>query len=234
MKALGKLSVVIPAYNEAGRIGPTLDLVRAWLSEHVPVYEIIVVDDGSTDETAEIAMGAGDNVRVVRNDGNRGKGYSVAHGVREACGDTILFSDADLSTPIAECARLSQALADADIAIGSRALEKSNVTKHQPLYRETMGRIFNGIVQVLAVRGIRDTQCGFKLFRGDVARKLFSQLTTDGFAFDVEVLMLARRDGYRIEEVPVTWINDERTRVHPVYDSLRMLRDVVRLRLRHL
>ena len=233
MKALGTLSIVIPAYNEAQRIGPTLERVVGWASDHLAGFEVIVVDDGSTDGTADACEGYGGEVRVVRNDRNRGKGFTVKHGVRVSRGDTVLFSDADLSTPIEEAGPLADALVRADIAIGSRGLAESNVVRHQPYYREAMGRTFNYIVRALAVPQIRDTQCGFKLFRGDVARELFPLVTIEGFAFDVELLFLALRRGYRVVEVPVTWVNDERTRVHALYDSMRMLRDVIHLRARH-
>ena len=224
---------MIPAYNEAQRILPTLDRVLAWAGEHPEPVEVIVVDDGSTDATRRIVAEVGDPVRLVCNPGNRGKGYSVAHGVREATGQRILFSDADLSTPIEDYEKLATALGTVDIAIGSRALPTSNVERHQPWYREAMGRTFNVLVQGLAVRGIHDTQCGFKLFRAAVAHDLFGALTTDGFAFDVEILFLARRRGYSIAEVPVTWVNDDRSRVHAVFDSARMLRDIIRIRARH-
>jgi dolichyl-phosphate beta-glucosyltransferase len=228
------LSVIIPAYNEAERIGPTLERVLAWGECLGQVFDIIVVDDGSSDGTVEIASQFGLPVRVLKNGSNRGKGYSVRHGVLDSRGTYVLFSDADLSTPIEDYDRLFAAItAGNDIAVGSRALKDSNVTRHQPYYREAMGRTFNRIVRGLAVPGIMDTQCGFKLFKGEAARELFAALTTEGFAFDVEVLFVAIRRGFRIAEVPVTWANDERSSVHAVFDSVRMLRDVVRLRIRH-
>ena len=238
---------------------PTLQKVMAWALTLRRSVEVLVVDDGSRDETRGVArafidaaVAAGEAVpagvaptladskraarprlRLVENGRNRGKGYSVRHGVAESEGNQVLFSDADLSTPIDDWALLDTALATADVAIGSRALAASRVTRHQPRYREAMGRIFNRIVQQLAVAGIQDTQCGFKLFRGDVAREIFARSQIDGFAFDVEVLHLAQRAGYRIAEVAVTWENDERTRVHPIFDSARMFRDVVGIRFRH-
>jgi dolichyl-phosphate beta-glucosyltransferase len=228
------LSVIIPAYNEAERIGPTLERVLAWGAGLGQTFDIIVVDDGSSDSTVEVASQFGQPVRVLKNGSNRGKGYSVRHGVLDSRGTYVLFSDADLSTPIEDYDGLFAAIMSGnDIAVGSRALEDSNVTLHQPYYREAMGRTFNRIVRGLAVPGIMDTQCGFKLFKGEVARELFAALTIEGFAFDVEVLFVAIRRGYRIAEVPVSWANDERSRVHAVFDSVRMLRDVVRLRVRH-
>ena len=227
------LSIVIPAYNEADRIVPTLERIASWAAEQPFDTEILVVDDGSSDETIAVSKGCGSNIRVLSNGRNRGKGYSVRHGVLESRGAQILFSDADLSTPIEEYERLAHALRTADVAIGSRAVDRSKVTQRQPLYREAMGRTFNRIVQTLAVGGIQDTQCGFKLFDGSVARALFSDVTVEGFAFDVEVLFLARRRGLRVVEVPVFWANDDRTHVHAVYHSLAMLRDVALLRWRH-
>jgi dolichyl-phosphate beta-glucosyltransferase len=231
--APGLLSLIIPAYNEAERIAPTLARIVEWVDLQAFEVEILVVDDGSTDATIDVASGVDSRIRVLANGMNRGKGYSVRHGVLESRGDQVLFSDADLSTPIEEYERLVSALEGADIAIGSRAVDRSKVTTRQPFYREAMGRTFNRIVQVLAVGGVRDTQCGFKLFDGDVARELFADVTIDGFAFDVEVLYLALRRGLRIKEVPVFWANDERTHVHAIYHSLSMLRDVALIRWRH-
>ncbi len=236
------LSIVIPAYKEAQRLGPTLDRILAWAQETAlrGRVEILVVDDGSPDATADVARRYEEQtqqrpakVRLVQNGRNRGKGYSVRNGVLAARGEQILFTDADLSTPIEDYAVLAQALESHPIAIGSRALATSNVAVHQPKYREAMGRVFNRIVQGLAVPGIEDTQCGFKLFRAGVAQELFRSVTIHGFAFDVEVLHLAQRRGHAIAEVPVTWRNDERSSVSPIRDSARMFRDVLTIRLRH-
>jgi dolichyl-phosphate beta-glucosyltransferase len=227
------LSIVIPAFNEGERLGPTLERVIAWVDGSWPGAEILVVDDGSSDNTVEVAERHSPRVRVLKNGINRGKGYSVRHGVLESGGRLVLFIDADLSTPIEECRKLSQQMPHFDIAIGSRALAKSEVEKHQPFYREAMGKIFNRIVQIVAVGGIKDTQCGFKMLRGEVARELFTDMTIAGFAFDVELLLLAKQRGYSVAEVPVRWSNDERSSVHAVVDSLRMLRDVVRIRWTH-
>jgi dolichyl-phosphate beta-glucosyltransferase len=234
--ALQDLSIVIPAYNEAARIAPTLDRIRAWTAEHAPNTEILVVNDGSSDNTTEVAQRALQDMersRVLENPGNRGKGYSVRHGVLEASGAWILMSDADLSTPIEELAQLVEQIEDNPVVIGSRGMDESEILEHQPLYRETMGRIFNLMVQAIALPGIRDSQCGFKLFRRDVARDVFARTTIDGFGFDVEVLFLALRLGHTIAEVPVRWINDEASTVHPIKDSARMAADLVRVRLRH-
>ena len=229
------LTVVIPAYNEEGRIAPTLARVLAYF-EHQPWRgDIIVVLDGSTDGTHhEIARvsGAAPHVTVLDNVVNRGKGYSVRRGMLAAQGRYVLFSDADLSTPIEEASRLLTVLeAGADVAIASRGLAESNVVIHQPWWRESMGRTFNWFVQLLTVRGIADTQCGFKCFRGDVAKRVFALQRLDRFAFDVEVLWIAQRLGYRIVELPITWRNDPSSTVNPVIDSLRMLVDLVRIRM---
>ena len=230
------LSIVIPAFNEARRLGPSLDAILAWLDAESLSAEVICVDDGSTDGTCDLVRayaGRDGRVRLVENGSNRGKGYTVGHGVEAAQGGLILFSDADLSTPIEEFRKLEAALSAADIAIGSRALRDSHIEKHQPFYREHMGRIFNLLVQALVFPGIRDTQCGFKLFRREAAQQAFSRRRIDGFAFDVEVLYVARRLGLRIAEVPVRWINDEASRVSAVRDSLRMFRDISRIRWLH-
>lgn len=232
------LSVVIPAYNEARRLGSTLDRVTEYLrgrqgseGEH----EVLVVDDGSTDDTARrVASYPDPLVRLVRQPENRGKGAALRRGVAESRGERVLLCDADLSTPIQEVERLASRLDDgADVAIGSRAVAGADVQKHQPFYRELMGKTFNRIIRLLGVRGLRDTQCGFKLLDGEVARRLFRMLRTDGFAFDVELVWLARRHGLRVDEVGVRWIDSPDTRVHALYDSARMLRDVLLMRWRH-
>lgn len=238
MSARPQLSIVIPAYNEEGRLEPTLDRVGAWLDEVGRDAEVLVVDDGSTDGTSDLVRARAQSdprVRLVGGSVNRGKGFSVGHGVEQARGEKILFSDADLSTPIEELVKLEEALerAGAQVAIGSRAKAGATLERRQPWYREGMGRAFNLLVQVLVFPGIRDTQCGFKLFTEEAARALFAHRRIDGFAFDVELLYIARRLEIPIVEVPVRWANDEASRVDPVRDSLKMFRDILRVRALH-
>lgn len=233
-----ELSIVIPAYNEERRLGPTLGRLDEWLEEREHLdAEILVVDDGSRDDTAELVRRAAlrdPRIRLLVNPGNRGKGYSVRHGVLEARGGRVLFTDADLSTPVEEYERLRGALdAGADIAIGSRALPDSDVQIRQSIWRQTLGKTFNRVVQLVAVPGIRDTQCGFKLFEHDAARAVFERSRLDGFAFDVEALFIASRLGLDIAEIPVVWRNDEDTRVSPLRDGARMVRDLLRIRFLH-
>lgn len=228
-----KLSIIIPAYNEERRIKSTLKHILNWTQNNLEMYEVIVVNDASTDNTSNIVQSFDQDVQLITLKQNRGKGGSIARGVAAATGDYILFTDADLSTPIEDVKKLAAYLATHDIAIGSRACKESIITKHQPWHRKIMGKIFNKIVRLLAVRGIHDTQCGFKLFKAPVAKALFSNLTINGFAFDVEVLFLAQKRNYTIVEVPVSWKNDAQSRVHPLLDSLRMLRDLIRIRVTH-
>jgi dolichyl-phosphate beta-glucosyltransferase len=228
------LSIVIPCFNEERRLAPTLGLIRAYAARHDTAGELILVDDGSRDGTlslmrAQAARHPG--IRVVAITPNRGKGRAVAEGVRVARGDQILMTDADLSTPIEELPKLQAALArGADVAIGSRAAPGAREID-QPLHRQLMGKTFNRLVQTLLLPGFRDTQCGFKLFRGEVAHRLFADLVTDGFAYDVEVLVRALDAGWSVEEVPVRWFNAGASTVAPVRASAAMLRDLVRLRL---
>jgi dolichyl-phosphate beta-glucosyltransferase len=233
------LSVVIPAYNEEERLPITLKRIYDYLSKQSFSFEVFVVDDGSTDRTAAIAKRFFQSRRVgtvLENSGNRGKGFSVKCGVLHARGKYILFSDADLSTPIEELERLLQPLGDrcCDIAIASRAHKESDVRVSQPWYRKRMGQIFNIFVQLVAVQGIKDTQCGFKCFTRDAAMRIFPQQRLNGFGFDVEILYIARKAGYAIQEVPVAWINSPKSRVHPVTDSARMFFDLWRIRLNEL
>ncbi len=209
------LSVVIPAYNEAERLPQSLKRLHAFLAAWGRSYEVLVVDDGSRDDTARLARESGvPGLTVLRNEGNRGKGYSVRRGMLAARGDHRLMTDADLSTPIEELPRLLATQdAGADVVIGSRALPGANIEVHQPWYRENMGRVFNLLVRALAVPGLRDTQCGFKLWSARAANEAFAAARLDGFSFDVETLFVARRRGYRIVEIPVTWRNDAATRV---------------------
>jgi len=209
-----RLSVVIPAYNEALRLPSTLSRVRQHLAARKGEHEIVVVDDGSTDGTAEVARAAGGAVRVLRHQPNRGKGYAARRGMLAATGERRLMTDADLSTPIEELAALEAALDRGyDVAIGSRAVDGARIEVRQPAYREAMGRLFNVLVQGLLLPGLSDTQCGFKLFTASAAEAAFAPCRLDGFSFDVEALYAARRRGLRIAEVPVVWRNDAATRV---------------------
>jgi dolichyl-phosphate beta-glucosyltransferase len=210
-----RLSVVIPAYNEAARLPRTLARLDAYLGTASPDHEIVVVDDGSTDDTAGVARRSGlASLTVIGYEPNRGKGHAVRRGMLAARGARRLMTDADLSTPIEDLPRLEKALdAGADVAIGSRALPTSNVEVRQSWYREGMGRLFNLFVRALALPDLHDTQCGFKLFTSAATEVAFSPARLDGFSFDVETLYIARRRGLRIAEVGVTWRNDEATHV---------------------
>jgi glycosyltransferase involved in cell wall biosynthesis len=225
------ISIIIPAFNEQVRLPDTLRRIEQYLLDSDwDFHEILVVDDGSTDGTFDVATAFANgnpNIRVLRNPGNRGKGYSVRHGMLEARGAWRLFSDADLSTPIEELEKLWYAVANGgmqscasgnvrgndEIAIGSRALDRSLIGVHQPGYRETMGRLFNVVMRAVTGLPISDTQCGFKLFRADVAEQIFSRQTLERFGFDAEVLYIAFRRGYGIAEVPVRWNHVEGSKV---------------------
>jgi len=227
------LSVVIPAFNEAERLPRTLGRVRAYLDARGTPYEVVVVDDGSQDRTAERALeSGGPHATVLRNEGNRGKGYSVRRGMLAARGQRRLMTDADLSTPIEELPLLEACLDQGyAVAIGSRAVSGARVEVHQGVLREGAGWAFNLLVRLMVLPDLRDTQCGFKLFAAEAVKSAFGPARLDGFAFDVEALFLARRAGLRIAEVPVTWRNDAATRVSTLKGARAFL-DVVRLRLR--
>lgn len=226
-----RLSVVIPAYNEALRLPATLARVGAHLAGRGVPHEIVVVDDGSSDATAEVARAAGETVRVLRHEPNRGKGYAVRRGMLAAVGERRLMTDADLSTPIEELAKLEAAIDRGfDVAIGSRAVAGATIEVHQPAYREAMGRLFNVLVQALLLPGLADTQCGFKLFTAGAAEAAFGACRLDGFSFDAEALYVARRRGLRIAEVPVVWRNDAATRVSLGAGGAAFV-DLVRIRL---
>ena len=220
-----QLSVVVPAFNEAARLGPTLDRLAVFARELPGGAEVVVVDDGSTDGTGEIAalrdLQGVPWLRWIRLPANRGKGAALRAGVLASRGAEVLLCDADLSTPIEEYARLRPHLVD------------SKIERRQPRYRELMGRMFNLVVRAVAVGGIRDTQCGFKLLRGEVARQLFGHLRVDRFAYDVELIWLARRRGFAVTEVGVTWIDSPASSVHALRDSARMLADILRIRWIH-
>jgi dolichyl-phosphate beta-glucosyltransferase len=226
------LSIVIPAFNEARRLPKTLVRLHGWLADSPHRHEIVVVDDGSTDGTAEAAREAGGEALVLlRHQPNRGKGYAVRRGMLAATGERRLMTDADLSTPIEELPRLMNELdRGAEIAIGSRAVPGAQIEVHQPAYREAMGRVFNRVVQSLLLPGLKDTQCGFKLFTARAAKKSFGACRLDGFSFDVEALYVARRSGMRIVEVPVVWRNDEASRVSLGGGGAAFV-DLIRIRL---
>lgn len=228
---LRSLSIVIPAYNEEARLPATLNRVCEWLNSRAfDSSELIVVDDGSRDNTAGIAEGHC-GVRLLRNPGNRGKGYAVRHGMLEAKCEWILYSDADLSTPIEEADKLYRAAIEnsAVIAIGSRAIDRSLVSVHQSGFREWGGRVFNVVMRLVTGLRFHDTQCGFKLYRRDAAQAIFSRQKLDGFSFDVEDLYIARRSGIKAIEVPVRWANVEGTKVG-MGGAVKSFTDLVKIR----
>jgi glycosyltransferase involved in cell wall biosynthesis len=229
-----KYSIVIPAYNESARIPATLRSVVGHVRAQGWVAEVIVVNDGSRDTTAQVVVDfARENpeVHLIENPGNRGKGYSVRHGLLQALGEVVMFTDSDLSAPIEEADRLFAAIADgADIAIGSRWLEKGRQTHRQPFYRQFFGRCFNAVTR--AVMGLRfaDTQCGFKAFTRAAAQTVFQLQTIEGWGFDPEILFIAVKRGYRVDEVPVSWAHDERTRMSYLKDGMKMLEEIAIIR----
>ena len=230
------LSIVIPCYNEEERLPRTIEQIERYLEGKDLAYELILVDDGSTDGTRLVMDAAAErngSVRLEALPQNRGKGRALAEGVAAATGSEVLVTDADLSTPIEELDKLQAALdKGAGVAIASRALRASRVEVSQPIYRVLMGKAFNLLVQVVLLPGIWDTQCGFKLFRAEVAHDAFGRLTTDGFGYDPEVLYRAKKRGVKIAEVPVIWRNSAPTKVSPLKSSLDMFKHVVRVRFR--
>ena len=231
-------SIIIPAYNEEERIGATLERTLAYFAErpHVPV-EILIVDDGSTDGTARLLASwqeRAQSIRLLSHDRNVGKGWAVRTGMLAAGGEHVLFMDADGSTDIAEIEKLAGALAaGADIAIGSRDTAGSDIRQHQPILRETLGKLFNRVVQVLAVPGVSDTQCGFKLFRKSAVGPLFKRQTVRGWAFDVEILFLAVQMKFIIAEVPVRWSDVPGSKMSLLRDALQVARELIRVRFVH-
>jgi dolichyl-phosphate beta-glucosyltransferase len=228
------LAVVIPAYDEEARLGASLRTILDYLERRGGSHGVLVVDDGSHDATSDVARGfAARGVTTLRLPENRGKGAAVRAGLAAQDAGRVLISDADLSTPIGQLEVLEPRAREAEIVLGSRALADSRITVHQPARRELAGKVFNLLVRAVGVRGIRDTQCGFKLLEGDAARRLAAEMTLDGFAWDVEMVWLARRLGYRVVEVGVEWRDDPASRVHLIRDSARMALDLFRFRRRH-
>jgi dolichyl-phosphate beta-glucosyltransferase len=230
-----ELSIIIPSFNEERRLPKALEAIQAYLAARPLRAEVIVVDDGSTDGTAALVENCRTQYRFLRllsNGRNRGKGFSVRHGMQEARGDIALFTDADLSAPIEEADKLLAALrqADYDVAFGSRALDRSLIQVHQPHARELAGVIFNFMVRWITGVPFADTQCGFKAFRRERARVVFEQQRSEGFGFDPEVLFLARRHGLRIIEIPVRWSHDSASKVHVMADSIRMFAGLLIIR----
>ena len=232
------LSVVIPAYNEEKRIGASLAGIHDFLSNKDYGFEIIVVDDGSTDSTVrrveESALHEEGKARIIKNGVNKGKGFSVKNGIINSRGEYILFSDADLSTPIGEVDKLFDEINKGyDIVIGSRALKGSDVKVHQSWYREIMGKTFNLFIKLFLMRAFNDTQCGFKLFKSFTAKDIAYELKIDGFSFDVEVLYIAIKKGRKIKEVPITWLNSPKSKVNPLLDSVKMFFDLIKIKMIH-
>jgi glycosyltransferase involved in cell wall biosynthesis len=229
-----RLSIVIPAYNESARIEDALERVMSCVSEQGWDAEVLVVDDGSKDETGAIVqrwMKSNPRLHLVQNPGNRGKGYSVRNGLLQAAGDIVMFTDADLSAPMEEAERLIAAIDNgADVAIGSRWLDRARQTIHQPLYRQFFGRCFNWITRTVMGLPFKDTQCGFKAFRREAAQVIFRLQTIERWGFDPEILFIAQKLKYDIREVPVTWGHDERSRISYLKDGMKMLEDMARIR----
>ncbi|MBM4402455.1 MAG: glycosyltransferase family 2 protein [Candidatus Cloacimonetes bacterium] len=229
------LSIIIPAYNEEKRIGGTLTAISSFLAKKDFPSEIIVIDDGSTDATAAAVANfqfSIFNFQFLHHEKNLGKGAALKTGILASQGDFVLFADADGSTPIEELDKLLPYLSkkDFDIAIGSRYIKGANIQIKQPWYRRILGRLGNLIIQLFLLPGITDTQCGFKLFKGDIARKLFSKLTIKRFGFDMEILYLAKRKGLKIVETPVTWLDSPRTRLRPIRDAAKTLSELMRIK----
>lgn len=227
-----QLSLIIPAYNESAILPEAVRRIEAYMRLKGISWELVIVNDGSTDETAQVlakleAERSNGSLRVISYEKNRGKGFAVKTGVLAARGESVLLTDADLSAPIKEADKLLKALSEGnDVAIGSRALRAPGCDVRQTLKRRLSGRVFNFFVRTLLLPGLHDTQCGFKAFTAEVATKLFNQARLDGFSFDVEILFLAKRSGCRIAEIPVMWSQGPRSKVSLWRDSTRMFRDL--------
>jgi len=228
------LSIVIPAFNEEERIERTLSSIRDYLKNKLISWEVIVVDDGSKDRTKEIVSRFVSDKRIslIENQENKGKGYSVKRGILSAKGEFILFSDADLSTPIKEVDKLFLYLRRGyDIAIGSRRLVESRIVVPQSWIRRAMGKIFSSIIRFFILPRIKDTQCGFKLFKGAVAKRLFAASRVRGFTFDIEILCMAKKLNLRVQEVPIEWHDSPKSKVNPIVDTFKMLIDIYKIKM---
>lgn len=229
-----RYSIVIPAYNESQRIVPTLNHVLSYVAEQGWDAELIIVNDGSRDDTARIVQGYvahNSIVRLIENPGNRGKGYSVRNGMLNARGEILLFSDADLSSPIEEAPKLFAALeGGADVAIGSRWLRSELQTQRQPLHRQLFGRIFNLALRMFLGLSYKDTQCGFKAFTSEAAQAIFPLQRIERWGFDPEIIFLAKKQGFRVIEVAVKWAHDNQGQINPLRDGLRMFGEVLNIR----
>lgn len=227
---------MVPAYNEELRIQRTLERLAEYYDAQDYDYDVAVISDGSTDRTNAIVdefAKTHSKFSLVRSEPNQGKGAVVRLGMLQATGDYVLFCDADLATPQEETEKLLPRVQNgADIAIGSRPLRESSLEIRQPWYREMLGRTFNGVVQMLAIKGIADTQCGFKVFTREAAQEVFKRCKLNGFSFDLEALMIARDLGYKIEEIPIRWMHQEGSKVRVLRDGTRMVLDLVKLRLK--
>jgi glycosyltransferase involved in cell wall biosynthesis len=234
VEQIPKYSIVIPAFNESARIPATLKSVVACIRANQWPAEVIVVNDGSTDSTAQLVRDfaqSAPEVRLIENPGNRGKGYSVRSGILQALGEVVMFTDSDLSAPIEEADRLFAAIAGgADIAIGSRWLESGRQTHRQPLYRQIFGRCFNAVCRMVMQLPFADTQCGFKAFTRAAAQTVFQLQTIERWGFDPEILFIAIKRGFRVVEVPVSWAHDARTRMSYLKDGLQMLKELAIIR----
>jgi dolichyl-phosphate beta-glucosyltransferase len=229
------ISIIIPAYNEERRLPRSLELIREYLKKRAWDGEVIVVDDGSTDQTAQIVKEWQQQIptlRLVQNGQNRGKGFSVRHGMQEARARIAIFTDADLSSPIEEADKLLGVMGGGrfDVAIGSRAVDRKLITVRQPLFREMAGIVFNKMVQLVTGLTFVDTQCGFKAFVVEKMKPVFAQQRIEGFGFDPEILFLAKKHGLSMVEVPVRWAHDDDTRVQMLRDSLGMFWDLLKIR----
>jgi len=228
-----ELSIIVPSFNEELRLPASLDHIAEYVAASRRSTEVLVVDDGSTDRTAEVAAAYADriaNLRVLKNGENRGKGYSVRHGMLEAKGEVVLFTDADLSAPIEEADKLLAAMEQYDVAIGSRAMDRSLIKVHESAFREFAGIVFNRIVRTVLWLPFVDTQCGFKAFRRERCRILFEQQRIERFGFDPELLFLARRHGLQAVEIPVRWSHSPATKINMMRDSVQMFVDVFTIR----